>query len=532
MNLKTSINWSFMILLFLILVFSVNLNVLAQSAETPNHFSETFELTSSTTLTFTHTVTDDNIIKSTPIASPTGNLVTPVDHTPNRMITSTPTLSSDYGTATPPPSSTPTARFTSTTTLEPTVTFTQVITITPTPSLMITPTATLDFEELSKNSELVLRQIYIPFLSVQEPQPYIPPELALFCSSPNQSIPDNDPEGSSNTIQISDPRLISDLNIYLNVDHTYVGDLTASLTHQESGKKITLFDKPGYPGDPCSKDDIRAIFDDEMSWHVETKCASYPAAISGSFESDKPLSTFDGLSINGEWIINISDSAPNDNGTLKAWCLAAQISKNPAPPTPEPPSPELPLQKIIYGVSGKPQSLPLDCESRSAVDWAKYFGKNIDELSFFHKLPHSDNPDKGFVGPVTGTWGQIPPKPYGVHAEPVAQVLRDYGLPAKARRPLSWDELRAEIAAGRPVIVWIIGSISLPGSLMNGAPEYYTSEDGLHTVVSRYEHTVVVTGYTSSYVYYLNGGQIYQINSDKFLDSWSALGNMAITWTP
>jgi uncharacterized protein YvpB len=67
---------------------------------------------------------------------------------------------------------------------------------------------------------------------------------------------------------------------------------------------------------------------------------------------------------------------------------------------------------------------------------------------------------------------------------------------------------------------------------MNGAPEYYTPSDGLHTVVARYEHTVVVTGYTSSYVYYLNGDQIYQINSDKFLDSWSALGNMAITWSP
>jgi uncharacterized protein YvpB len=181
---------------------------------------------------------------------------------------------------------------------------------------------------------------------------------------------------------------------------------------------------------------------------------------------------------------------------------------------------------MISSVSGKNQSLPLDCESRSAVDWAKNFGYSIAELDFFHLLPHSDNPDKGFVGSVYGAWGQIPPNAYGVHAEPVAELLRDYGLQAYAHRPLSWEGLRAEIAAHRPVIVWIIGSIN------NGIPVYYTPSDGLHTIVARYEHTVVVTGYTSSSVYYLNGDTIYTRSISQFLDSWSALGNMAITARP
>lgn len=492
----------------------------------PDRLNAIAESTSSSTLTSTPNVTEANQSPS-PTISPTVIQVTPADNTPTASITPTPAFTQENVTATPSPTSA-----TSTTIPEPTATYTQVISNTPTPSLTLTPTATLGPDEPVQKAEVDFNKIYIPFLTYQEPPPFIPPELALFCSSPYKSIPDNNQGGSSSTIQITDQRIITDLNIYLKIDHSYVGDLSASLTHKRNGKKITLFDRPGYPGNPCSKDDIRAIFDDEMTWHVETKCANYPAAISGSFESDGFLSTFDGFRIDGEWELNITDSSPNDTGTLIKWCLAAEISANPAPPTPEPPSPEFPSQKIIYGVSGKSQSLPLDCESRSAVDWAKYFGKNIDELSFFYKLPHSDNPDKGFVGSVYGTWGQIPPNPYGIHAEPVADVLRDYGLPAKARRPLSWDELRAEIAAGRPVIVWIIGSISLPGSLMNGAPEYYTPTDGMHTAVARYEHTVVVTGYTSSYVYYLNGSQIYKINSDKFLDSWSALGNMAITYSP
>jgi uncharacterized protein YvpB len=76
------------------------------------------------------------------------------------------------------------------------------------------------------------------------------------------------------------------------------------------------------------------------------------------------------------------------------------------------------------------------------------------------------------------------------------------------------------------VIVWIVGSVQ------NGIPVYFTPPDGLDTIVARYEHTVVVTGYTQDSVYYLNGDTIYTRSVNQFLDSWSALGNMAITTNP
>ncbi len=522
---------------FFIMAFVVFPNVTAKSATRSPRLSEAIEQQMSPTIINTLLVTEINENKRTQTASQTASEKTPHVPTPTPTIPGTSTLTSSTATSTPNQTSMPTvsSTATATSTSKPSSTPTQTATSTPEPSLTITPTITLGSEDPPQTSDLTFHQIYIPFLQYQDPLPYLSPELELFCSSPNQSIPDNNPAGLSDTIQVSDARILADLNVYLKVDHSFVGDLKVSLSHKNSGRNITIFDRPGYPGSGCAENNIRAIFDDEMSWHVETKCASYPAAISGSYESDGVLSTFDGLSMIGDWTLNISDLATNDKGVLKEWCLAAQISENPPPPTPPPPTPDLPIQAIIYGVTGKPQALPLDCESRSAVDWAKYFDKNIDEFAFFNRLPHSDNPDKGFVGSVYGTWGQIPPNPYGVHAEPVAEVLRDYGLPAKARRPLSWYELRAEIAAGRPVIVWIIGYHNNnydKDPLLNGVPEYYTPSDGLHTVVARYEHTVVVTGYTSSYVHYLNGDKIYIINSDKFLDSWSALGNMAITWTP
>ncbi|OGO26591.1 MAG: hypothetical protein A2W33_05875 [Chloroflexi bacterium RBG_16_52_11] len=370
--------------------------------------------------------------------------------------------------------------------------------------------------------------IYLPLAYHVLPPVYIPPTKELFCRSPNSAIPDNLPSGVDSAITIPDNSKIVDLDVLVHVNHTWVGDLKVKLTRYETDRTITLIDRVGYPATNlgCSYDNIRTILDDEISSSVASKCASSPAGISGIYQPETALETFDGQDITGNWILNVSDRAVNDTGRLTYWCLVASISPLPPPPTPAPDPPSFPSQAIINNVTGRNQALPLDCESRSAVDWANYFGRRINEIEFFNNLPTSDNPDVGFVGNVYGQWGQIPPNAYGVHAEPVAALLRQYGVTAYAHRPLSWDMLRAEIAAGRPVFVWIVGNV------VNGAPDYYTPADGLHTIVARYEHTVLVTGYTQSNVYYLNGDTIYTKSVAQFLDSWSALGNMAITANP
>jgi hypothetical protein len=52
------------------------------------------------------------------------------------------------------------------------------------------------------------------------------------------------------------------------------------------------------------------------------------------------------------------------------------------------------------------------------------------------------------------------------------------------------------------------------------------------TVVTPYEHTVIVSGYTQDTVTYLNGGNFYTRTINRFLDSWSVMRNMAITTQP
>lgn len=452
--------------------------------------------------------------------------------TEETQISITPDAPAIIPSSTPTPDAKPviTDTISPTLTLNPTEIITPVLTtVTPTSTPILTTEASIsESTTISPTGVSIFLPLTVKLLP--PPPPFIPPVNVLFCDSlaSPRAIPDNNVDGIDDMLIINDPRQIVDINVMLNISHTWVGDLVIELNQEQTGQSVKLLNRPGRAGSGlgCGDDNIRSILDDEISSPAEDKCASSPAAISGIYIPNQPLSWFDGSAMSGNWRLNVSDRSPAGTGTLNHWCIMASLSENPVPPTPTPPPVDLPSSAIIHGVTGEAQSLSLDCESRSAVDWAQYFGTTIDELYFYSLLPHSDNPDKGFVGNVNGQWGQIPPNPYGVHAEPVAEVLRDFGLQAHAHRPMSWDDLRAEVAASRPVIVWIIDSIS------NGIPVYYTPSDGLHTIVARYEHTVIVTGYTASSVYYLNGNTIYSKPVDQFLDSWSALDNMAITTQP
>jgi len=346
-------------------------------------------------------------------------------------------------------------------------------------------------------------------------------------------LPDNNITGVSDQISINDPRQVVNLSIYVDISHTWVSDLTVYLSNLSTGETQALIDRPGYPATTygCSNNNIISILDDRAEQPVEDQCYLSPAAISGTYRPNETLRRFTGMPIAGPWRIRVVDSYVNDTGFLNGWCLEATIAETLPSPTPTPPPVTLPSSAFISGMSGANQQLNLDCESRSAVDWAAHYGVHIDELEFYYNLPHSDDPDLGFVGNVNGTWGQIPPDDYGVHAIPIAGLLNEYGVPAYARRALDWDIVRAEIADGDPVIAWIVGS-TFP-NLANGIPIYYTAASNSHTsVVAAYEHTVIVVGYSETQVTILNGAYFVTLSLDQFLDSWSALWNMAVLANP
>jgi uncharacterized protein YvpB len=187
------------------------------------------------------------------------------------------------------------------------------------------------------------------------------------------------------------------------------------------------------------------------------------------------------------------------------------------------PTGELPESHYIWDIWGHRQYFGLGCEASAVVDWADYFDVTVSEFAFQVRLPYSDNPDLGFVGSVEGPWGQVPPYAYGVHAAPIANVLRKhYAMSAAGEKGLTIEDLKREIASGQPVIAWVIGNC------VGGIPYEYLDKEGNAVTVAAYEHVVILTGYNADSIRYMNNGKFYDIPYENFENTWSVLGNMAV----
>lgn len=185
-------------------------------------------------------------------------------------------------------------------------------------------------------------------------------------------------------------------------------------------------------------------------------------------------------------------------------------------------------ETVRIPVEGRAQGRSLSCESRSAADLLGFHGIRVGEAAVLRALPRSDNPDLGFVGDVDGPGEQLPPAGYGVHAAPVAAVLRGFGLDAVAhhQRDLAW--LRTEISAGRPVIVWATGQLDAP------APVAMRDRTGRTFNAVRGEHTFLAVGTAPGTVLLLDPatGKEKRVPESTFDASWATLGRQAVATVP
>lgn len=141
------------------------------------------------------------------------------------------------------------------------------------------------------------------------------------CVAPGTSIPDDDPAGIDTMLTAGDVGQINSMQFSLQVSHTWVGDLIATLSH--GGTSVTLMDRPGVPAttNGCNQADVDAVFDDTSGTPVENECSGTPPAIGGTVAPEQPLAAFNGANAIGDWTLNISDNVGLDTGTVDAWCL-------------------------------------------------------------------------------------------------------------------------------------------------------------------------------------------------------------------
>ncbi len=147
------------------------------------------------------------------------------------------------------------------------------------------------------------------------------------CSSPGMVIPDDDLAGATDTLTILDTGTLADLDVEVQIDHTWVGDLAVTLTHVDTATSVTIIDRPGEPVSwfGCDGNNIDATLDDEAALAVEDECAAAIPTIEGSFIPLNALSAFDGEDFSGDWELTVSDAEGGDTGILIEWCLVQEI---------------------------------------------------------------------------------------------------------------------------------------------------------------------------------------------------------------
>ena len=133
--------------------------------------------------------------------------------------------------------------------------------------------------------------------------------MFIFVSSDvPQSITDQDTTVS--TLQVDTSLTIADLDVQLNILHSYDDDLWLALV---SPQNDTVVLSAHHGADSANY--TNTVFDDEAT----TSIADGTPPFSGSFIPDESLAAFDGHDVQGTWRLVVYDRAIQDEGELVSW---------------------------------------------------------------------------------------------------------------------------------------------------------------------------------------------------------------------
>lgn len=105
---------------------------------------------------------------------------------------------------------------------------------------------------------------------------------------------------------------ISDLQVRLNITHTYVSDLVIRLTSPE-GQSVLLVDRRGGSGQ-----NFAGTFFADSGMPLRDGQAPF----AGTFRPEEPLAAFQGMLAQGTWTLTVEDRAGQDTGTVQGVTLS------------------------------------------------------------------------------------------------------------------------------------------------------------------------------------------------------------------
>ncbi len=118
-----------------------------------------------------------------------------------------------------------------------------------------------------------------------------------YISTERMEIPDNDPEGVTSTLTITDEGTIKSASISVNIEHTYRGDIIVELRH--AGIAAEVYN--GRTAEQGWEDDV--VIDNQV------------------------LEVFNGVELSGEWHLVVQDTYAQDIGELASFKLAFTVEE-------------------------------------------------------------------------------------------------------------------------------------------------------------------------------------------------------------
>ena len=137
------------------------------------------------------------------------------------------------------------------------------------------------------------------------------------------------------TFEVATPGTVADVDLGLDIDHLWRGDVRARLT-SPAGTTVELITAD--TGASGNLDNYRIRLDDSAAVQVNTgahavNTATTAGRYADSVRPDNPLSAFNGQAANGTWSLALCDGFPaQDNGTLLRTTLFITPTTPPAPP--------------------------------------------------------------------------------------------------------------------------------------------------------------------------------------------------------
>jgi hypothetical protein len=139
------------------------------------------------------------------------------------------------------------------------------------------------------------------------------------------AIPDENTNGVDDNLVISGATgLIGDMDVRVEINHTYVTDLSINLRRAAVGPRNLMTMPTGPASALCDGNNMAATFDDEANPPQPANSACVTGAVptySGVVVPEQALNFFDGQDPNGTWTLNVNDAVFQDVGVLTRWCI-------------------------------------------------------------------------------------------------------------------------------------------------------------------------------------------------------------------